>query len=621
MVSRSTWIALVAFLSAVDRDSFSVDSPPPALILLLRLDRPPLVLIFLLVLDRPPLALILLLQFDRPPLALILLLQFDRPPLVLIFLLRLGPPPPALIVSCPASIVDLSEKIDEQEGFKLFGTTDSREPENAAEILEEREQKLLFYESTELGRASNLRKSLDWDSGFLTRAVSEKIEEQEGFKLFGTTDSREPENAAAILEEREQKLLFYESTELGRASNLHKSLDWDSGFLTSAAVSERIDEQEGFKLLGTTDSREPENAVEILEEREQKLLFYESTQLGRASNLRKSLDWDSGFFTSAGLLDPEELFAINKGFEKAEAHLLPEVQEDLCRWRYADSESTLDSDDFSLDSNQSTEVDLFEGIRASIKKSNIMSDVCKSGVGEAHKRDTHLSERIDEQEGFKLFGTTDSREPENAVEILEEREQKLLFYESTELGRASNLRKSLDWDSGFFTSAGVLDSEELFVINKGFEKAEAHLLPEVQEDLCRWRYAGLESTLDSDYFSLDSNQSTEVDLFEGIRASIEKSNIMSNICKSGVGEAHKRDTHSVPEKIDEQEGFKLFGTIDSREPENAAEILEEREQKLLFYESTQLGRASNLRKSLDWDSGFFTSAGLLDPEELFVINK
>ncbi|GMP37359.1 hypothetical protein CsSME_00009070 [Camellia sinensis var. sinensis] len=159
------------------------------------------------------------------------------------------------------------------------------------------------------------------------------------------------------------------------------------------AVSERIDEQEGFKLLGTTDSREPENAVEILKEREQKLLFYESTQLGRASNLRKSLDWDSGFFTSAGLLDPEELFAINKGFEKAEAHLLPEVQEDLCRWRYADSESTLDSDDFSLDSNQSTEVDLFEGIRASIKKSNIMSDVCKSGVGEAHKRDTHCIQK------------------------------------------------------------------------------------------------------------------------------------------------------------------------------------------------------------------------------------
>lgn len=95
----------------------------------------------------------------------------------------------------------------------------------------------------------------------------------------------------------------------------------------------------------------------------------------------------------SGLLDPEELFIINKGFEKVEADLLPVTQEDLCTRRYADSESTLDSDDFSLDSNQSTEVDLFEEIRASIEKSNIMSNicksVCKSGVGEAHKRETH----------------------------------------------------------------------------------------------------------------------------------------------------------------------------------------------------------------------------------------
>ncbi|KAI8013062.1 hypothetical protein LOK49_LG05G00952 [Camellia lanceoleosa] len=143
-------------------------------------------------------------------------------------------------------------------------------------------------------------------------------------------------------------------------------------------VLEKIDEQEGFKLFETTDSREPENAVEILEQREQKILFHESTELGRASNLRKSLDWDTAFFTSAGVLDPEELFIINKGFEKVEAHLLPVTQEDLCTWRYADSKSTLDSDDFSLDSNQSTEVDLFEEIRASIEKSNIMSNICKS---------------------------------------------------------------------------------------------------------------------------------------------------------------------------------------------------------------------------------------------------
>ncbi|XP_028095971.1 uncharacterized protein LOC114295875 [Camellia sinensis] len=180
---------------------------------------------------------------------------------------------------------------------------------------------------------------------------------------------------------------------------------------------------------------------------------------------------------------------------------------------------------------------------------------------------TVVLEKIDEQEGFKLFGTTDSCEPENAVEILEQREQKVLFHESTELGRASNLRKSLDWDTAFFTSAGLLDPEELFIINKRFEKVEAHLLPVTQEDLCTRRYADLESTLDSDDFSLDSNQSTEVDLFEDIRASIEKSNIMSNICKSvcksGVGEAHKRETHSL-KKLDDISRNRVKSTRTSR---------------------------------------------------------
>ncbi|GMP30429.1 hypothetical protein CsSME_00005100 [Camellia sinensis var. sinensis] len=180
-----------------------------------------------------------------------------------------------------------------------------------------------------------------------------------------------------------------------------------------SVVLEKIDEQEGFKLFGTTDSREPENAVEILEQREQKVLFHESTELGRASNLRKSLDWDTAFFTSAGLLDPEELFIINKGFEKVEAHLLPVTQEDLCTRRYADSESTLDSDDFFLDSNQSTEVDLFEEIRAPIEKSNIMSNiyksVCKSGVGEAHKRKTHSLKKLDDISRNRVKSTPTSR--------------------------------------------------------------------------------------------------------------------------------------------------------------------------------------------------------------------
>ncbi|KAJ6432801.1 hypothetical protein OIU84_019934 [Salix udensis] len=39
------------------------------------------------------------------------------------------------------------------------------------------------------------------------------------------------------------------------------------------------------------------------------------------------------------------------------------------------------------------------------------------------------------------------------------------------------LRKSLAWDSAFFTSSGVLNAEELSLVNGGFRPSEAHLLP------------------------------------------------------------------------------------------------------------------------------------------------
>ncbi|GKE63034.1 hypothetical protein Tco_1513401, partial [Tanacetum coccineum] len=45
----------------------------------------------------------------------------------------------------------------------------------------------------------------------------------------------------------------------------------------------------------------------------------ESLEPRRPSFLRKSLAWDSAFFTSAGVLDPEELSMINKGFKETES--------------------------------------------------------------------------------------------------------------------------------------------------------------------------------------------------------------------------------------------------------------------------------------------------------------
>ncbi|KAJ4841382.1 hypothetical protein Tsubulata_011549 [Turnera subulata] len=81
-------------------------------------------------------------------------------------------------------------------------------------------------------------------------------------------------------------------------------------------------------------------------------------------NLRKSLAWDSAFFTSAGVLEPEELSSM-MGSEKGGKQKLPGIEEDV--HRSIDSISTLASDNLSL---ETLEADLFGDIRASIQKSS-----------------------------------------------------------------------------------------------------------------------------------------------------------------------------------------------------------------------------------------------------------
>ena len=84
------------------------------------------------------------------------------------------------------------------------------------------------------------------------------------------------------------------------------------------------------------------------------------------------------------------------------------------------------------------------------------------------------------------------------------------------------------------------------VINKGFEKAEAPLLPAIQKDIRKRRSTALEYTLDSDKFSFEINRSVDIDLFEDIRASIHRSitvpRVLKSDCKSRVGEARKQKT-------------------------------------------------------------------------------
>ncbi|CAI9779024.1 unnamed protein product [Fraxinus pennsylvanica] len=91
----------------------------------------------------------------------------------------------------------------------------------------------------------------------------------------------------------------------------------------------------------------------------------ESSQRNGRCNLRKSLAWDSAFFTSSGVLDPEELSSMLKGAGKAGKHLLPGIEEDIRK--STESISTLESDSLTL---ESLEDDLFADIRASIQRSS-----------------------------------------------------------------------------------------------------------------------------------------------------------------------------------------------------------------------------------------------------------
>ncbi|XP_051113731.1 uncharacterized protein LOC127239566 isoform X2 [Andrographis paniculata] len=91
----------------------------------------------------------------------------------------------------------------------------------------------------------------------------------------------------------------------------------------------------------------------------------ERTQSRGRYNLRKSLAWDSAFFTSAGVLDAEELSSMITGADKSKKKLLPGIQEDITA--STESISSLESDHFDL---ETLEEELFVDIRASIQRSN-----------------------------------------------------------------------------------------------------------------------------------------------------------------------------------------------------------------------------------------------------------
>ncbi|CAH8353095.1 unnamed protein product [Eruca vesicaria subsp. sativa] len=86
-------------------------------------------------------------------------------------------------------------------------------------------------------------------------------------------------------------------------------------------------------------------------------------------NLRKSLAWDNAFFTSEGVLEPEELCSMMESNHKSERKGLATIQEDVNR--STESISTFRSD-CTVENSQ--EFVLFEDVRASIQRSAKASD-------------------------------------------------------------------------------------------------------------------------------------------------------------------------------------------------------------------------------------------------------
>lgn len=132
----------------------------------------------------------------------------------------------------------------------------------------------------------------------------------------------------------------------------------DDDFLLASSSEASIVDNRGDVLAGGARISQQPDSMELQKPRKN----------GKC-NLRKSLAWDSAFFTSAGVLEPEELSSIMEGAEGdvKQKHFLPGIEEDLSK--STDSISTFESD-LTL---ESLEADLFSDIRASIQRCNRIS--------------------------------------------------------------------------------------------------------------------------------------------------------------------------------------------------------------------------------------------------------
>lgn len=182
---------------------------------------------------------------------------------------------------------------------------------------------------------------------------------------------------------------------------------------------------EGLRLIDASDGLHDRQSLEAIKVKDMLDIPGQDEQLPQPSlsvepertrrtgkcNLRKSLAWDSAFFTSEGVLEPEELSTMIEGAERGGKHMLPGIQEDDVH-RSMDSISTFESDNLTL---ESIEADLFQDIRASIQKSSKSSSEAnsssKAGLVEKEAQTINSARKVDLASQNKLNSKLPSKKP------------------------------------------------------------------------------------------------------------------------------------------------------------------------------------------------------------------
>ncbi|KAK7271045.1 hypothetical protein RJT34_26634 [Clitoria ternatea] len=159
---------------------------------------------------------------------------------------------------------------------------------------------------------------------------SDKRKKIDGSTLFSNVEAEDAKDKNIVKKDMQ-------SLESEIKYDLRQSLAWDSAFSTSAGILE----VEVEDLFNASNSWHSETGFDI----EDQLLSIR--YMKPEFNLRKSLAWDSAFFTSEGVLNLEELSLVNKGFKKSEMDKLPRIEELQIS---SESSCTIESDGSSLTS-------------------------------------------------------------------------------------------------------------------------------------------------------------------------------------------------------------------------------------------------------------------------------